>query len=479
MSSSPNSASQSEAEEAAESIGLSSGLRLGLIYAVFFTLVLAAVYAAAYFAVVPNIERSEMDVVRNRVAEYRAWYESGEWDMVVARMKEQSLQSGDLMFARIHTHAYDLRNVISEDEAQAVSVLAELADLDPVAKGAGLELDSDRWAVVSLEMENGAVLQAGKNMRMTDQILARLRFIGIVIVLLALVTATIGGTLVTYSAMAPIRRLIVAMQGINRRGELGDRVEPESGRNELNALVQVYNRLLARNEKLIESMHNALDNVAHDFRTPLSRLRITAEQALAKGGDADEMREALADSVEESEQLGRLLTTLMDVAEAESGAMRLELEEISLPDLVESVVELYELVAEEKNIGVSLDLPEECRLKVDRTRLGQAVANLLDNAIKYSSEGGKVEVSLKADTDRVTIAVQDEGIGIAENDLPHVWERLYRAEPSRTTPGTGLGLSFVRAIIEAHGGEVSVKSAPGKGAAFEVTLPATASSSGE
>jgi len=282
----------------------------------------------------------------------------------------------------------------------------------------------------------------------------------------------LGGALLTYRAMSPVRRLTITMREILRAGDLSRRVAPEKGNNELNALVELFNRLLARNETLIRTMRNSLDHVAHDMRTPLSRLHNTAESALAKGDDPERLLESLADCVEESEYLSRLLTTLMDVAEAESGAMRLRLEEFSLPDLIESVADLYEFVAEEKSIHIETEVPDELVILADRTRLNQVLANLLDNALKYSPNGGTVRIVTSRAEDGVRIAISDEGIGISESDLPHIWDRLFRAERSRTAPGMGLGLSFVRAIIEAHGGSIRCESRLNEGSTFEILLPA-------
>ena len=239
----------------------------------------------------------------------------------------------------------------------------------------------------------------------------------------------------------------------------------------MNELVELFNKLLAGNEKLIDGMHHALDTVAHDFRTPLSRLNMTAQRALTESENPAALREALADCVEESDYLGKLLFTVMDVAEAEAGAIRLDLETLSLVDLIDSVTDLYEFVAEESGVSLETKVPTECRIQADRTRLNQALANLTDNAIKFSSKGDTVRISLETIDGGARITVADDGAGIRPTDLPHIWDRLYRAEMSRTSPGMGLGLSFVKAIIEAHGGNVSAQSKVGEGTTITIELP--------
>lgn len=452
-------------------IGWGSGFRIAIYYVGFFTVVCVALFGVIYSGVSNLVHERELEIVRNRAAEYRAWFISGDRKMLEDRMDEQTLASGDIMFVHVAGPGIDYIKFNAPEGARLP--LKELQGVPATAEGSSIEVGGEHWAVASLPVgRGGVVLQAGKNSRAADQSLARLRKLFALTLIPAALVAILGGALLTYRAMSPVRRLTVTIREVLRAGDLGQRVEPEKGSNELNDLVGLFNRLQARNETLIEAMHNSLDSVAHDMRTPLSRLNNSAERALSSASDdPSALREALADCVEESEHLGRLLTTLMDVAEAESGAMRLDRERLSLPDLVESVAELYEFVAEEKSVRIEMELPEELHVQVDRTRLNQVLANLLDNAIKYSHEGGVVTIKVSEDAGEAVIAVVDEGIGICEADLPHVWNRLFRAERSRTAPGMGLGLSFVRAIVEAHEGSVGVESRVNAGSTFTVRLP--------
>ncbi|MDB5542716.1 MAG: basS [Devosia sp.] len=249
-------------------------------------------------------------------------------------------------------------------------------------------------------------------------------------------------------------------------GNLSERVPVTKRNDEFDALATNLNLMLDRIEDLMQGMKEVTDNVAHDLKTPLTRLRNKAESALREGQDEVTRKEALETTIEESDKLIKTFNALLMIARADAGTPSGALSDLDLSAVVADVAELYGPLAEDEGMAIETDIAEGVRINGNRELLGQALVNLIENALKYyvPEEGktGRIRVSLRRAGDRVRIEVADNGPGIPAEDRSRVLERFVRLEMSRTEPGSGLGLSLVAAVARLHGGELRLDdSAPG------------------
>jgi signal transduction histidine kinase len=324
--------------------------------------------------------------------------------------------------------------------------------------------------VYTKALSNNYILQVGRGYHQLDKILDHFRMIFVGIMTPVILIGFMGGSYFAFRALRPVRDLINTVRNVNT-GNMNVRVPRRGTGDELDELAILFNGMLEKNEILIKGMHEALDNVAHDLRTPVTRLRNVVETRLQEESDPETLREALMDCAEESERLMTMLNTLMDISEAQTGAMKLNTEKVDIVSLIHEAIDLYQYVAEEKEINFTTTLPKELYSFVDPYRIRQVIANLLDNAVKYSTRAGCVEIEAKRQADGVVISIKDAGIGISDIDLPKIFNRLYRGDKSRSERGLGLGLSLVQAVVQAHNGRIEVDSIPGQGAEFKIFLP--------
>ena len=327
------------------------------------------------------------------------------------------------------------------------------------------------FEISSFPLEDGNFIQIGKDIEHREEILTRFQHVFTGVMIPAILIGLIGGYFLTFRALQPIRHLADTVRSVIDTGRMEARVPTGKTEDELNEMVLLFNKMLERIENLIKGMRESLDNVAHELRTPMTRLRGVAENALQSGQNLEVCNEALSDCLEESERMVKTLNTLMDISEAKTGILNLDIKHVDVSALVEEVVELYRYIAEEKNIAIHTAFAGDLTISADPDRMRQVLGNLLDNAVKYTPAGGRVNVEAHPKEKQVIITVKDTGVGIRREDLPKIWDRLYRGDESRSQRGLGLGLSFVKSIVEVHGGYVDVSSEPGCGSTFSLYLP--------
>jgi signal transduction histidine kinase len=425
------------------------GLRLATWYAALFIASSLAIVIVTYLLTSSSLAQRDHEIIQAKLGEYATVYARGGLQTLAATVDTEQRTSRERVLVRVLAGG-----------SEAV-LLSNAEGWDPASLEVG-----------TVSLLDGTIVQVGRSTEARADILRRLRAALEFVTLSIIVIALTGGWVATRTAVQPIRQLSSVVRRIIATGRTDERVPVGPGDDAVNELTQLFNAMLDRIEGLVRGMRGALDNVSHDLRTPLTHLRGTAELALASEPDIERYREALADCVEDSDRVLVMLNTLMDISEAESGAMPLHREAFDLRDAVSRAIDLYQDAAEARGVVLAAGAQSDAPVLADRVRLEQVAANLIDNAVKYTPAGGRVTVDVERRGGRVLLRVRDTGAGIPATELPRIWDRLFRGDRSRTARGLGLGLSLVKAIVEAHGGRVEVDSTPGEGSTFTVDLPA-------
>lgn len=444
----------------------------GGIFAVSSTLAFVLVYVFMSLLVHERIDED----LRDDLEEFESFMETGGIDRVGEEiaLETQGKASEDTFFRAWSTDGNPL--VASDLTAWAELVefgdrLAPLGD-DGAARFTTLELADRDYKVRTITgpIGDGVILEIGESIEEHEEFLEAL--LNGFLALLAFVIIA-GGPIGWFMA----RRALRGVEDVTRTatriadGALDQRVTASVRGDELDRLAQAFNTMLDRIQALILGMREMTDNLAHDLRSPVARIRASAEMALAGGGSEAEWEAMANDTTEECDRLLEMINTTLDIAESESGAARLKIADVDLVGLVNDACDLFQTVAEDKHIELTIDLPARCVVKCDRQRLQRVVANLLDNALKYTEPGGRVKISLGEEKLKAKLTIEDSGVGISADELPRIFQRFYRCDWSRSEYGNGLGLSLALAFVRAHHGDISVRSTPGKGSTFTVMLP--------
>lgn len=451
------------------------GFRLALWYSTIFILSSVALFVLAYFFLSSSIQQKDRQIIESKLKEYGAQYQTGGMRSLQDKVTSDE-QSGkrNSFFVRVRGRSGDTLFLSLPDQwgnLDLQEIEAKTVNREGQWSRVPSRTDENALEIASAPLSDGRFLQVGKSTEGREEILESFRvvFSGIFVPMVLIGFA--GGQILAVRALRPIRKLINTVRSVIETGKMDVRIPAGNTKDELDELIVLFNKMLGKIDILIKGMKEALDNVAHDLRTPMTRLRGIAEMALQSNQMSETCQDALADCVEESERVLTMMNTLMDISEAETGTLKLELQTVNISILLESVVELYRYVAEEKNILLNKKCPQELYSAADPNRIRQVLANLLDNAVKYTPSGGRVDVEACLRGDEVTILFRDTGLGISQEEIPKIWDRLYRCDQSRSQRGLGLGLSLVKAIVQAHGGHVDVSSQAGNGSTFTVFLP--------
>ncbi len=435
-----------------------NAFRLAALYMVLFAASVLTLLVFIYLSTANFVQRQAEETIGAEITGLEEQYrEHGLLGLIEAINSRTSSERNEptlylLADPRLHPIA---GNLVSWPHTEPVNIKTGWVRFPVTLNRGGNTVTYD--ALASVLILNGDYrLLVGRDLRDAAAFRARVEQTLFFAALLTLALGLIGGLFMT-------RNVLRRVEAVNRtsasiiQGDFSERVPVTGSGDEFDQLAANLNAMLDQIERLMTGMRQVTDNIAHDLRTPLSRLRARLEVTLLERPDATRYAEALAETIAEADHLLGTFNALLSIAEAEAGTRRDTMAEAQLDEIARSVADLYEPVAEEKGLKLILDIASPAAVRGDRHLLSQAIANLLDNALKYTDTGHVVLTVRRTADAHFAIEVADTGPGVPADHRERVFDRFYRLENSRSTPGNGLGLSLVRAVAKLHGGEIGLE----------------------
>ena len=356
----------------------------------------------------------------------------------------------------------------------AMAAIKQLIDENqPVLNTISLPDRKHNIRILYAPIGRNIILQLGQSMENYTRFIEVFRKIFVTTMASLFVFAAIIGWFMARRALAGVEAVTRTARQISE-GSLKERVPVKKYQDEIDQLAITFNRMLDRIQTLVTGIREMNDNIAHDLKSPITRIRGISEVSLTTGASDNEYETMAASTIEECDRLLDMINTMLVISKTEAGVNKLDTHQMDIAAVVRDACELFRAPAEDKELRLVCDVPGNFSISGDNRLIQRMIANLLDNAIKYTPAGGSVEVAVNhANNDAVAITIKDTGIGISKEDMSRIFERFYRCDPSRSEAGIGLGLSFARAIAKAHGGDITVSSEPNHGSLFTVILPKT------
>lgn len=447
--------------------------RLAARHAVSITLLTLASFVVVYGLLEKNILQMTDDDLLREAREMRAFYlTESEKDLIKIMENEAWAGGSDNVFFRVlDADGNDIHSTGSPqlfaapcDKALIANALAGRPSYRTVRTPAHKYEVRELYFRLSPERILHTGISLGQNRRM----LRKARKVFALTCAFLLLAASLIGWFTVRRAAIGIRAVTTAANEI-ANGNINKRVPTDAPEREIRELASTFNVMLNKIQALLGEMKEMIDNIAHDMRTPLGRIRGHAEMAISAGGDRQ--KDALENIVDDCDRVLGMINTVLDISQTEAGLKSIRFAPTDISALTARACDLFSASAEDKGIVLASDIAEGLCAPGNEKMLQRAIANVIDNAIKYTPPGGRIAVTVKRSGSAILVAVTDSGPGLSEHDLQRVFDRFYRGDQSRNTPGTGLGLALAKSVIEAHSGRIHAENGPESGARFVVSLP--------
>lgn len=316
-----------------------------------------------------------------------------------------------------------------------------------------------------------SIIQVGTSLEDFDETMKKLFIIMIISIPTSISVTIICGYFLAKKALRPVDQIRRAAVKISSRN-LDERIDVGGRKDELSRLAQTFNEMISRLKDSFQRINQFSIDVSHELKTPLTILKGETEVALRKDRDNENYKSILSSNLEEIDRMSKIIDDLLLLSKADLKEMKLNVENVALRDLIANVCVDMKIFADNKGIGLDVKELEDVKLKGDELKLRRMLWNIVENGIKYTQKGGKIEIMSYINNGFICIDVKDNGIGIPENDIKYIFDRFYRGDKSRKREsGSGLGLSISKWIAEAHQGIIEVKSKPLEGSLFTIKLP--------
>jgi len=458
-----------------KSLGKSLLFRLTILYTLTFTLLAIISFSVFYYRIYSvTMERMDEELLEEikGYSEYLA--NLGLLSLKKKLIEEAESEDPEEEFYRLidfNGNVLAASNMSSWGPVDKTGIIGELKgnEINHVFQTITLPEDDDKARMISAVIGSDIILQIGESLEEADEYLDIFRTLFSILTGFLIIISTIIGWYLAKRALSDMAEVTRTAEDISQ-GSYDRRVNIKGRFKEIERLGTTFNKMLDRIQNLLRSMKDINDNIAHDLRSPLARIRGIAEMTLTDKESIKDFKEMAINTVEECDSLIDMINTMLDITEAEAGVNSGADEDFDVVTIISEACELFHPVADQKRIELKYNLPDALPFRGSKKKMQRIVTNILENAIKYTPEQGKVAVSAKTENGKIQIIFNDTGMGISANDLPHIFERFYRCDRSRPQGGVGLGLSLAKAYTDAMNGLISVTSAVNKGSRITLSF---------
>lgn len=451
--------------------------RLTFYFSLSFIVLLFLSTAGLYFSMGSLMDRQIEQDIKEDIEDFQSLYKSGGIVAVEDEIKRETYKADDQLdeFFQLYNRSGILLFSSAGEPWEQLRVATQQLEIDgldegPLIQTLQMEHAEFPFRTLLVQLADGLYLYSGETLEGRQDVLDLVMQAFVIALFFIIPLAAIIVWWIAGQSSKSIELISHSVAEIEQ-GNLEARVQLDTSISEISQLASTFNNMAERIKNLIHEMREMIDNIAHDLRSPLGRIRAISENALISAQKPSDYIRAAENTLGECDRLLRLINTTLDVAEVEAGVYMGKNEAVDLGQVVEEACELFDPVAQEKQLQVTIDSLESCIIQGNLNNLQRMISNLIDNAIKYTPKHGCIRINMIKDEAGCRIQVSDSGIGISEKNQPRVFERFYRCDESRSTEGSGLGLSFSRAVAKQYGGDIQLQSKPDNTTVFTILLP--------